>query len=165
MAVLGAAAPARGQAAAEYGAAAGVSATTSSSSVSGLGAAINGAMNKAGHSISAGQPSGLASGPVSERANREWFAKQAGKAGAQLTIDATPAKSGVWVDSKYVGATPVTLTLPAGKHDLSLLGPRQQHAERQVEISSGKNQRLEIPLVALYPAAVTIQFGKPAEKH
>ncbi len=164
VALFAVASPALGQAAGEYGGGAGVSATTTSS-VSRLGGAINGAMNGASRSISLANPSGLASAPVTEKANREWFAKQAGKTGAQLTVDASPAKSEVWIDGKYVGAAPLTLTLPAGKHDLSLLGPHEQHAERKVEISSGKNQRLAIPLVPVYPAAVTIPFGKPAPQH
>lgn len=101
-------------------------------------------------------------GPTPQQINREWFAKQAGKKGAQLTINATPPHSGVWIDGKFVGEAPVTLTLPPGKHELSLLGPRQQHTKRVVDISAGKNQRLDVQLAEVYPSAVSIRaFGNP----
>ena len=100
-------------------------------------------------------------GPPPQEINREWFAKQAGKTGAKLTIDAVPPQSSVWIDGKFVGQTPLTLTLPAGKHHLSLLGPRQEHADQTVDIASGKAQHMEIHLIQTYPEAVSISvFGK-----
>ena len=99
-------------------------------------------------------------GPPPGQLNREWFAKQAGKKGADLTIDATPAKTSVWVDGKFVGKAPMTLTLPAGKHQVSLLGPRQEHADRDIDIVEGKAQRQAFQLQETYPAAVAIRvFG------
>lgn len=104
-------------------------------------------------------------GPPPQQINREWFAKQAGKTGAKLTIDAVPPQSSVWVDGKFVGRTPLTLTLPAGKHDLSLLGPSQEHADQTVHIVSGKAQHLEIHLTETYPQTVSISvFGKNKKK-
>lgn len=99
-------------------------------------------------------------GPTPQKINREWFAKRAGKKGAQLAIDAVPAQSRVWIDGKFVGRAPVTVTLPAGKHHLSLMGPRQEHASRELHIVSGKNRHLEIHLVQTYPQRVSIPvFG------
>jgi hypothetical protein len=99
-------------------------------------------------------------GPPPQQLNRQWFAKQAGKSGAQLTIGAIPPQSRVWIDGKFVGEAPLTLTLPAGKHQVSLSGPRQEHADQEVDIVSGKPQHLEIHLVETYPHAVSITvFG------
>jgi hypothetical protein len=145
--------PVHAQAAAEYGGATGVSA----SAVASKPQLFNpGAAHAANNSLFLAKPGG----PPPGQLNREWFAKQAGKKGAELTIDATPAKTGVWVDGKFVGKAPMTLTLPAGKHHVSLLGPRQEHAERDVEVVEGKAQRLAFQLQETYPAAVSIRvFG------
>ena len=153
VACLAAAPAAHAQAAAEYGGATGVSAGAVSSKPQlfnpGGPAAVN-------NSLFLAKPSG----PPPDQLNRDWFAKQAGKKGAQLTIDATPPQSSVWVDGKFVGKAPLTLTLPAGKHRLSLLGPRQEHAERTVDIVAGKNDRLAVQLQETYPTAVAIRvFG------
>ena len=99
-------------------------------------------------------------GPPPQQLNREWFAKQAGKTGAKLTINTVPPQSSVWVDGKFVGRTPLALTLPAGEHHLSLMGPSQEQAGQTVHIVSGKPQHLEIHLVQTYPQAVSISvFG------
>lgn len=152
LASLAAAAPAHAQAAAEYGGATGVSAGVTASRP-GL--------------FQPGRPKNsrfLAKpvGPTPQQINREWFAKNAGKKGAQLTIDASPVHSSVWIDRKFVGYSPLTLTLPAGKHHISLLGPRQEHAKREVTLMAGKKRRLDIRLPAVYPSAVSIRvFGNP----
>lgn len=150
---LAAATPAHAQAAAEYGGATGVSA----GAVASKPQIFNpGGRGPANNSLFLARPSGT----PPEQLNRDWFAKQAGKNGAELTIDATPPQSSIWVDGKFVGKAPLTLTLPVGKHHLSLLGPRQEHAERDVNIVAGKNDRLAIQLHETYPTAVAIRvFG------
>lgn len=152
LASLAAAVPAHAQAAAEYGGATGVSADVTASSP-GL--------------FRPGRPKNSRFltkpvGPTPQQINRNWFAKKAGKKGAQLTIDATPAHSSIWVDQKFVGFSPLTLTLPAGKHHISLLGPRQAHAKREVTLIAGKKRKIDIHLHAVYPSAVSIRvFGNP----
>jgi hypothetical protein len=145
--------PAHAQAAAEYGGATGVSAGAVTSKPQLFRPGGGGPAN---NSLFLAKPNG----PAPEQLNREWFAKQAGQKGAQLTLDATPPQTSVWIDGKFVGKAPLTLTLPAGKHHLSLLGPRQEHAERDVEIVAGKNDRLLVHLQETYPTAVAIRvFG------
>jgi hypothetical protein len=149
--LLAGAPPVHAQAAAEYSGATGVSASAVASKPALFtpGAPKN-------NSRFLAKPSGPPPGMV----NREWFAKQAGKKGAELSIDATPARTSVWIDGKFVGKAPLTVTLPAGKHHVSLLGPRQEHADREVDIASGKNQHLAIQLMETYPTAVSIRvFG------
>jgi hypothetical protein len=152
-ACLAAVPSAHAQAAVEYGGATSVSAGAVSAKP---GVFTPGAGGSVNHSVFLAKPSGT----PPEQLNREWFAKQAGKEGAQLTIDATPAQTSVWIDGKFVGKAPLMLTLAAGKHHLSLLGPRQEHAERDVNIVGGKNDRLTIRLQETYPSAVAIRvFG------
>lgn len=143
---------AHAQAAVEYGGATGVSAGTAASKPKLFNPGRPGGKN----SRFLAKPGSTPPGQI----NREWFAKQAGKNGGEVTIDATPAKTGVWVDGKYVGRAPMTLALPVGKHHLSLLGPRQEHASREIDIASGKKQRLAFRLQETYPSTVAIHvFG------
>lgn len=152
-AFLAGAPSAHAQAAAEYSGATGVSAGAVSSKPQLFNPGGKPAVN---NSLFLAKPGG----PPPGQLNREWFAKQAGKNGGEVAIDATPAKSGVWVDGKFVGKAPMTLTLPAGKHHVSLLGPRQEHADREIEITAGKKQRLAVQLQETYPSAVAIHvFG------
>jgi hypothetical protein len=152
-ACLAATPSAHAQAAVEYGGATSVSAGAVSSKPQVFTPGGGGPVN---HSLFLAKPKGT----PPEEINREWFAKQAGKEGGQLAIDATPPRTSVWVDGKFVGKAPLTLTLAAGKHHLSLLGPRQEHAERDVNIVTGKNDRLTIQLQETYPSSVAIRvFG------
>lgn len=101
-------------------------------------------------------------GPTPQQINRKWFASQAGKKGADVTLHVTPVGSSVWIDGKFVGHAPLTLKLPAGKHKISLLGPRQQHESREIEVTAGKNRKLDIRLHQVYPSTVSIPvFGQP----
>ncbi|HEV2387846.1 MAG TPA: PEGA domain-containing protein [Candidatus Acidoferrales bacterium] len=147
------AADARAQAAAEYAGATGVSASTVASKpqVFNPGGALQPNM-----SLFLAKPAG----PPPEVANRKWFEQQAGKDGGRLSIDATPAHASVWIDGKYVGRAPVSVSLPPGKHQVSLLGPRQENTRRDVEITAGQDQKLTIELKETYPTAVSISvFG------
>ncbi len=149
-----AALPAHAQAAAEYGGSVGVSAGTVSSQPGLFRPGRGGPKN----SLFLAKPKG----PTPQQINRKWFAKQAGKKGAQLTLHVAPVGSSVWIDGKFVGYAPLTLTLPAGKHKISLLGPRQQHGNREIDLSSGKNQKLDFRLHQVYPSTVSIPaFGQP----
>ncbi len=144
---------AHAQAAAEYGGAANVSGSVAASRPQVFTPGGNGQPNS---SLTLAK----SSGPPPEQVNREWFAKEAGKDGALITIDATPAPSGVWIDGKFVGRAPVKVTLPAGKHHVSLLGPRQEHADHQINVVKGKSRRYAYRLEETYPTAVSIRvFG------
>lgn len=150
---LAATPPARAQAAGEYAGATSVSAGTVTSQPRIFSPVGNSRPNS---SVFLAKPVG----PPQQQLNREWFAKQAGKDGARLTIAAVPAQSSVWIDGKFVGQAPLTVTLPAGKHHLSLSGTRQEHADQDVEIAAGKDRHLEIHLQETYPRAVSITaFG------
>ena len=144
---------AHAQPAAEYGGAAGVSGGVTASRPQVFTPGGNGQPNS---SLTLAKPSG----PPAEQLNRDWFAKQAGKDGALVTIDATPAPSGVWIDGKFVGHAPVKVTLSAGKHHVSLLGPRQEHADHEIDVVKGKDRRYAYRLEETYPTAVSIRvFG------
>ena len=144
---------AHAQAAAEYGGAAGVSGGVTASRPRIF---TPGGAGQPNSSLTLAKPSG----PPPEQLNREWFAKKAGQDGAQVTIDATPAPASVWIDGKFVGRAPIAVTLPAGKHHVGLLGPRQEHGDHEIDVVKGKNRRYAYRLEETYPTAVSIRvFG------
>lgn len=152
-ACLAGASPAHAQAAVEYGGATSVSAGAVASKPQLFNPGGKPAVK---NSLFLAKPGG----PPPGQLNREWFAKQAAKNGGEVAIDATPPNTSVWVDGKFVGKAPMTLTLSAGKHHVSLLGPRQEHASREVDITSGKKQQLAVHLEETYPSSVAIHvFG------
>lgn len=99
-------------------------------------------------------------GPAPDVANRNWLEQQAGENGARLSVHTEPPQTSVWIDGKYVGHTPFSLALPAGKHHLSFLGPRQEEGQRDVEITKGQNKTVSVDLNETYPTSISIPaFG------
>jgi hypothetical protein len=102
------------------------------------------------------KPTGLATDVV----NRNWLEQQAGNNGARLSVNTTPPQTSVWIDGKYVGHTPFSVALPVGKHHLSFLGPRQEDAQRDVEITKGQDKTVSVDLKETYPTSISIPaFG------
>lgn len=146
---------AQGQAAVEYGGAAGVSASTVATKPQVF---TPGGPGQPDMSLFLATPKGT----PPEVVNRQWFEKVAGKDGGRVTVTAVPAHSRMWIDGKYVGEAPLTLTLPAGKHQINLQGPRQEAATESLDVKADKNQKLAVKLKETYPTAVTIAvFGQP----
>jgi hypothetical protein len=153
LAGLAAPPPARAQAAVEYG---GSAASVSTVASSRPNVFSPGGIPKPNMGLFLAKPKGT----PPEVINREWFAKQAGKQGGELTVTVVPPGARLWVDGKYVGQLPLSLTLPPGKHQLSLVGTREQATKRELEIQPGKKQQLTVDLKETYPATVSIRvFG------
>lgn len=151
---LATATPARAQAASEYGSAASVSAGVVSSRPKVF---TPGGAGRPNMGLFLAKPKGT---PTDEL-NRQWFAKQAGKDGGLLTITSVPPRTRLWIDGKYVGQAPVTVTLPAGTHQLSMMGPRQETAKRVLKIKSKEKRHVAVDLEELYPSTVSVHlFGK-----
>jgi|GEM_PF-1267760 hypothetical protein len=101
-------------------------------------------------------------GPPPEVLNREWFRQQAGKTGIEAHLASEPAGASLWVDGRFVGRTPVELLLPAGRHQVRLLGPHQEYLESTLELRAGGPTRMLYRLPSAYPAVV--QALAPHEK-
>jgi hypothetical protein len=141
--------PAHGQAAGEYaGATSGMASVTVSRS---------GVFNP---SMPATRPTSSTThlakptGPPPEVLNRDWFREQAGKQGIRAHLASTPAGASLWVDGRYVGQTPLELFLPAGHHQVRLLGPHQEYLEATLELRAGGSTQILYRLPPSYPAVV-----------
>lgn len=93
-------------------------------------------------------------GPPPEMANREYFRQQAGANGLRVNFRSEPAGASVWVDGRFVGQTPVELTLPAGPHQVKLLGPHQEFLERSIVVRSVNSLTFSFSLPPVYPTAI-----------
>jgi hypothetical protein len=144
---------AHGQAAAETAGATSVSATTASQAkAAGFATTPPAADNQ---SKSPHLPAAV--GPPPEVLNRRNLEQRAGRDAAKLLLRSTPSGSQVWVDSAFVGTTPMLLVLAPGKYHLELRGPRQEFAARIVDLIPRETREIAPTLAAHYPTKVIVR--------
>lgn len=95
-------------------------------------------------------------GSVAE--NRKVLEEQAGKNAAKLMLRSTPTHADVKIDGKPVGKTPILLVLPPGQYDVTMTGPRMDHAEQKIDLLPAETREFLLPLKQLYPTTVQIQL-------
>jgi hypothetical protein len=142
----------RAQAAAEAAGATSVSATAASQAKPPKFSTVPGtdAQSKSAHVP-------LPVGPPPEVVNRRNLEKQAGPDAAKLLLRSDPVGSQVWINSQFVGSTPMLLVLAPGKYQLELRGPRQEFASRTVALLPRETRDIATTLTAHYPTKVIIR--------
>ena len=96
-------------------------------------------------------------GPPPEVINRRNLEQHAGRDAAKLLLRSNPARSQVWINSAFVGSTPMLLVLAPGKYHLELRGPRQEFASSSVDLLPRETRELAPTLTAHYPTRVIIR--------
>lgn len=96
-------------------------------------------------------------GPPPDVVNRRNLEQHAGQDAAKLLLRSNPAGSQVWINSSFVGSTPMLLVLAPGKYQLELRGPRQESATRTVDLLPRETRELATTLTAHYPNRVIIR--------
>jgi hypothetical protein len=99
----------------------------------------------------------LPSGPPPEVVNRRNLEQHAGRDAAKLLLRSDPTGSQVWINSAFVGSTPMVLVLAPGKYSLELRGPRQEFAARTVDLLPRETREVAPILTAHYPTKVIIR--------
>ena len=99
----------------------------------------------------------LPSGPPPEVVNRRNLEQHAGPNAAKLLLRSDPTGSQVWINSAFVGSTPMLLVLAPGKYNLELRGPRQEFAARTVDLLPRETREVAPILTAHYPTKVIIR--------
>lgn len=99
----------------------------------------------------------LPSGPPPEVVNRRNLEQHAGRDAAKLLVRSDPTGSQVWINSAFVGSTPMMLVLAPGKYNLELRGPRQEFAARTVDLLPRETREVAPTLTAHYPTKVIIR--------
>jgi len=83
----------------------------------------------------------------------------------QVVVLVNVAGASVFVDGQQVGTTPLTetLSLPPGRHVLSVRAADHEDAERQIDVEAGAKQVLDIVLSAKWaPMPATTAAAMPA---
>lgn len=96
-------------------------------------------------------------GPPPEVVNRRNLEQHAGKDAAKLLIRSNPSGSQVWVNSSFVGSTPMMLVLAPGKYHVEFRGPRQETAASAIDLLPRETRELAPTLTAHFPTRVIIR--------
>ena len=96
-------------------------------------------------------------GPPPDVVNRRNLEQHAGHDAARLLLRSNPPGSQVWINSSFVGSTPMLLVLAPRTCQLELRGPRQESATRTVDLLPRETRELATTLTAHYPNRVIIR--------
>ena len=90
-------------------------------------------------------------------ANRKALEQRAGRDAAKLVLQSVPSEALAFIDGRFVGRTPVQLTVAPGKYKVEMSGEHEAVGERLVGVLPNEQQQVEITLASHYPASITIQ--------
>ena len=93
----------------------------------------------------------------SGEANRKVLEQRAGRDAAKLLLQSVPSEALAYIDGRFVGRTPVELTVAPGKYKVEMNGEHEEVGERLVGVLPNEQQQVEITLASHYPASITIQ--------
>jgi hypothetical protein len=93
----------------------------------------------------------------SGEANRKVLEQRAGRDAAKLLLQSDPSEALAYIDGRFVGRTPVELTVAPGRYKVEMNGEHEEVGERLVGVLPNEKQQVEITLASHYPASITIQ--------
>ena len=97
------------------------------------------------------------SGPPAEVKNRQALEQKAGTNAGKLLLRSVPTGANVWIDSAYVGKTPMLLILAPGKYHVQLRDQRQDYAEGNVDLLPRETREFVPALTVRYPIRATVR--------
>jgi hypothetical protein len=140
-------APARAQSSVEYG---------SATSVSGAGAAnakpifpkviLPSAKTVQPGAPANGKPAPMPNPDEAAANNKLALERNAGPDGAEMTLHSTPDHALVWVDTRFVGTTPITMNLAVGRHRVRMSALNMQAVDQDVELLAKQPKAIELTL-------------------
>ena len=95
---------------------------------------------------------------ASNRANLE---KQAGPNGGKVSLRSTPDIVPVWVDTEYVGMTPLDIKLAPGRHRIYMQSSTTEAGQQDLDLQPGQAQQVVLTLKPRYRSEVKVQWAKP----
>jgi hypothetical protein len=111
-------------------------------------------------SSSAGVPGGTAESAA--KANREYFQSHSGAGAAQIAVHTVPDHAQAWIDSRFVGPTPLDMKLAPGHHQVLIRAPNMHEEVREFDLAAKQTQSIDVPLKSSYQNQVIIHW--PAQK-
>lgn len=162
--VLTGAAAMHGQAAAEYGV---ITANSAGAAASVKPAIPN--ITLPGNSSSAGPaaPSSTAAVPVitpeeAARTNRDFFQSHSGANAGRISLRTAPVPAQAWIDSRFVGPTPLDLKLAPGHHRVLVRAPNMQESAQEFDLAAKQSQPIDFSLKASAQSTVVLHW--PTQK-
>ena len=94
---------------------------------------------------------------IAAAVNRKALEQSAGRDAAKLVLQSVPGAALAYIDGRFVGRTPVQLTVAPGKYKVEMSGEHEATGERLVGVLPNETQQIEISLASNYPASISIQ--------
>ena len=109
-------------------------------------------------------PGGVAGGTAEAAAktNLQFFQTHSGPDAAQVAVHTVPDHASAWIDSKFVGPTPLTLKLAPGHHQVLVRAPNMQETARELDVTAKQAQSIDVALKSAYQNQVVIHW--PSQK-
>ena len=99
-------------------------------------------------------------GPSPDEANRKALEQRAGDRATRLLLQSVPSDAMIFVDTMFVGRTPLLLIAPAGKIKVEMRGKREEFGERLIDLPPNETQQLTLTLTPRYPTSITLGTGR-----
>jgi hypothetical protein len=82
-----------------------------------------------------GKPAGMPTADEAAASNRVALQRSAGTEAAETSLRSVPDHVLVWIDMRFVGATPIMLKLAPGRHRVRMSAPNLQPVDESVELA------------------------------
>ena len=89
-------------------------------------------------------------------ANFRALKEHAGPDAAKLSLRSVPDHAQVWIDTRFVGTTPLDLTVAPGTHQLEVRGAGMESARQKVELPPKQTLQVTVSLKPYYRNKITL---------
>jgi hypothetical protein len=79
------------------------------------------------------------------KTNRQFFQDHSGPDAAQVSLRTVPDHAQAWIDSRFVGATPLDLKLAPGHHRVMVRAPNMPESVREFDLAAKQAQFIDLP--------------------
>ena len=94
-------------------------------------------------------------GPPAEEVNRKLLEEKAGIDAAKLLLRSSPSGAQIFINSAFVGHTPLLLMVAPGKYTIEMRGQRDDTAKRTLGLMENETQEITLNLATNYPAKIS----------
>jgi hypothetical protein len=88
--------------------------------------------------------------------NRQAFEQRAGSDGGKLILQSVPSEALAYVDGVFMGHMPVEFTVPPGRYNVKMTGPRGEFGTSVVGVLPNEAQKVALTLAVRYPATLSL---------
>ena len=96
--------------------------------------------------------------------NLKFFLDHSGTDGTDVTVVTAPDHAQTWIDDRYVGATPLSLKLRPGEHQVFVSGTNSSESVREFQVTAKQAETVDLKLKSGYRGGITIQGAAPSPR-